>query len=93
MCLITPKLQEKTTKTYNYAPRARRLAYARMTSFYENKWFSQVKITGSYQNSLENRLIVPSGVDYEINEEDQIDTWGELKFLSNLILTGILSQE
>ncbi|MCB0846377.1 MAG: TonB-dependent receptor, partial [Bacteroidetes bacterium] len=78
------KITREDYETYNYAPRARRLAYARMTSFYENKWFSQVKITGSYQNSLENRLIVPSGVDYEINEEDQIDTWGgTVEVLSN----------
>ena len=69
---------------FRYAPRARKLAYARMTSFYESKWFSQVKVTGSYQQSLEQRISQPTIQQVEIDEKDQIDTWGgTVEVLSN----------
>lgn len=56
--------------------RERQLGYARMTSFYDSKWFSQVKITGSYQQSDENRIFQRTGSNAEITQQDIMDTWG-----------------
>ncbi|MCK5704972.1 MAG: TonB-dependent receptor plug domain-containing protein, partial [Cyclobacteriaceae bacterium] len=61
---------------YRFDPQQRDLAYLRFNSFYENKLFSEVRYTISYQNSLEVREKQKTGSVELINEEDEVKTLG-----------------
>ena len=58
-------------------PRERQLGYARMLSFFDNKWFKEVKITGSYNTFRESRITQYQD-EPEYNRENEINSWGAM---------------
>ncbi len=70
---------------YQFNPQQRELVYLRMESYYENKLFSEIRYTLSYQNSLEVREKQKTGsVDF-VQEEDDVNTFGaNLEIISNI---------
>ena len=74
-----PFFPELVTGRYErnlFDPQQRRLGYARMTSFYENPWFKEVKITGSFQRISEGRSFQQSKDAQLHTQKDEIETWG-----------------
>lgn len=62
---------------YNYFdPQQRQLTYARLESFYDNKWIQHVQLTGSLQQFREGRSLKKNNSPTERNERDETDTWG-----------------
>ena len=71
--------------TYHFDPQQRELAYLKWSSFYKNKWISEVHYTLSYQNSLEVREKQKSESPEWITEKDKINTIGaNVEVISNL---------
>jgi outer membrane receptor protein involved in Fe transport len=61
---------------YHFNPQSRDLAYLRLISNFDNKLFSQLRYTLSYQNSLEVREKQKAGTKEFVKEEDQVSTLG-----------------
>ncbi|MEZ4775524.1 MAG: TonB-dependent receptor [Bacteroidia bacterium] len=63
-------------QNYRHDPRSRQLAYGRLVSYYDSKWFRQVKITGSYQRAFDQVTSLKEKSSLEITHTEQVDTWG-----------------
>lgn len=61
---------------YHFNPQSRDLAYLRLISNFDNKLFSELRYTISYQNSLEVREKQKTGSVVFVEEEDEVSTLG-----------------
>ncbi len=62
--------------TYQFDPQQRELAYLKWSSFYKNKWASEVRYTLSYQNSQEVRKKQKFESPELVTEKDKVNTLG-----------------
>jgi len=70
------KLVTEEYHRYHFNPQQRQLGYLRFDSFYRNKFFSEVRYTISYQNSLEAREKQKTGSAVFTEEKDDVHTTG-----------------
>ena len=69
---------------YNFNPQERDLAYLRLESSYDSKFFSGVRYTVSWQNSLEVREKQKTGSPEFVTERDEVNTFGaNIEFFSD----------
>lgn len=61
---------------YNFDPQIRQLAYARLSSYYKNKWINNLITTISFNRSGETRIKQKDGETTVKNENDVVNTWG-----------------
>ena len=74
-----PTYPELTSGRYErnfFDPQQRQLSYARITSFFNNPWFSQVKITGSFQRLTHGQEFKKAEEAEVMTQKDEIETWG-----------------
>ncbi|MDX2247238.1 MAG: TonB-dependent receptor [Bacteroidia bacterium] len=69
---------------YRYSPRSRQLGYVRWTSYYNSKWFNEVKITTSFQKAGDRVISRREKTSLLITAAEETDTWGgTVEVLSN----------
>lgn len=61
---------------YNFDPQKRQLGYARLKTNFANKWFKQVALTGSFNQSDETRIKQKKGSSKVTSEHDVVNTYG-----------------
>jgi len=61
---------------YQFNPQQRDLAYLKLGSYYQNKFFSEIRYSVSYQNALEVREKQKAGSVHFVREEDDVKTVG-----------------
>lgn len=61
---------------YHFDPQIRQLGYARLKSNFTNKWYNQVFLTASLNQSDEIRILQKSGQTKITNEHDLVNTYG-----------------
>jgi hemoglobin/transferrin/lactoferrin receptor protein len=61
---------------YHFDPQIRQLGYARLKSNFTNKWYNQVNLTASLNQSDETRILQKSGQTKITNEHDLVNTYG-----------------
>ncbi|MEZ4830225.1 MAG: TonB-dependent receptor [Bacteroidia bacterium] len=70
------KINPDEYQDYRHDPRSRELSYVRLVSSYDNKWFRQVKITGSFQRASDHIISHREKSNLEVARTEQTDTWG-----------------
>jgi outer membrane receptor protein involved in Fe transport len=70
------KLVTEEYQRYHFDPQERQLGYLRFESYYRKKFFSEVRYTISYQNSLEVREKQKTGSPVFTEEKDDVHTTG-----------------
>lgn len=69
------KVIDNYTK-YHFDPQIRQLGYVRLKSNYNSKWFRQVTVSGSYNQSDETRIKQKDGSEKISKEHDLVNTYG-----------------
>ena len=79
------KIASENYERYQFDPQQRDLTYLRFESFYDYRFFSEIRYTASFQNSLEVRKKQKSESPIMVSEEDDVNTFGaNIDIISNI---------